>query len=147
MHRSFIARHYTEYGNRLMALWENRPNRTFTSYPLYLIGRTIDRKKAKKTESNQMLEVETYDIESKLLQLNEENAFLNKKNIKNFPGSEDFRVKQQSSPYIGGGFLNMDRSNHSSEEEQLQEKKPNNPFDKAFTGVLLRKIAIKNTTY
>lgn len=41
----------------------------------------------------------------------------------------------------------MDRSNHSSEEEQLQEKKPNNPFEKAFNGVLLRKIAIKNTTY
>lgn len=147
MHRSFIARHYTEYGNRLMALWENRPNRSFPSYPVYLVGRTIDRKKAKKTESNEMLEVETYDIESKLLQLTEENAFLNKKNIKNFAGSEDFKVKLQSSSYIGGGFLNMDRSNHSSEEEQLQQKKTINPFDKAFNGVLLRKIAIKNTTY
>jgi hypothetical protein len=62
-----------------------------------------------------MLEVETYDIESSLLELNEDNSFLNKRNIKNFAGSEDFRVKLTTS-YGGSGFLSMDRSNQSSED-------------------------------
>jgi hypothetical protein len=78
--------------------------------------------------------------------LNEENTFLNKKNVKNFPGSEDFRVKITPS-YGGSGFLSMDRSNQSSDDEEPQEKKPNNPFDKAIKGKLLRKILIKNMTY
>ena len=93
-----------------------------------------------------MLEVDTFDIESSLLELNEENAFINKKNVKNFAGSEDFRVKITNS-YGGSGFLNMDRSNHSSDDEEPQEKRLNNPFDKAIKGKLLRKIVIKNMTY
>ncbi len=145
-HRSFIAKHYTEYGNRIKSLWDNRPKRAFSKHPIYLIGKTIDRHRAKKTETNEILEVETYDIESSLLELNEENAFINKKNVKNFAGSEDFRVKVTNS-YGGSGFLNMDRSNHSSDDEEPQEKRPNNPFDKAIKGKLLRKIVIKNLTY
>jgi hypothetical protein len=118
-HRSFIAKHYTEYGNRIKSLWDNRPKRAFSSHPIYLIGKTIDRYRAKKTETNEMLEVETFDIESSLLELNEENAFINKKNVKSFAGSEDFRVKVTNS-YGGSGFLNMDRSNHSSDDEEPQ---------------------------
>lgn len=56
-HRSFIAKHYTEYGNRIKALWDGRPKRPFPSHPTYLIGKTIDRYRAKKTETNEMLEV------------------------------------------------------------------------------------------
>lgn len=92
-----------------------------------------------------MLEVETFDIESSLLELNEENAFINKKTIKNFAGSEDFRVKLNS--YGVSGFLSMDRSNQSSDDEEPLDKKSFNPFEKAFKGKLLRKIAIKNLTY
>lgn len=71
---------------------------------------------------------------------------MNKKNIKNFAGSEDFRVKLTTS-YGGSGFLGMDRSNQSSDDEEPQEKKTYNPFEKAFRGRLLRKIVIKNLTY
>jgi hypothetical protein len=61
-HRSFIAKYYTEYGNRIKSLWDNRPKRVFTSHPIYLIGKTLERHRSKKTESNELLEVETFDI-------------------------------------------------------------------------------------
>lgn len=64
--------------------------------------------------------------------MNEENAFLNKRNIKNFAGSDDFKVKL-TSPY-GSGYLNItiDRSNLSSDDEEPQDKPSSNPFDKVI---------------
>lgn len=41
----------------------------------------------------------------------------------------------------------MDRSGQSSDDEEPQQKKANNPFDKVIKGKLLRKIAIKNLSY
>jgi hypothetical protein len=88
--------------------------------------------------------VEYVDITSKLLLMTEENAFLNKRTIKNFAGNEDFKVKQ-TSPYGGTGYLKMiDRGNSDSDEEEPQDKPQNNPFSKAFEGILFRKIVIKN---
>lgn len=51
-HRSLIAKHYTDYGNRIKALWDNRPKRSFPAAPLYIIGKTVERHRAKKTEAN-----------------------------------------------------------------------------------------------
>jgi hypothetical protein len=61
--------------------------------------------------------VEYVDVTSKLLEITEENAFLNKRNIKNYAGSDDFKVKL-TSPY-GSSYLNIniDRSNMSSDDE------------------------------
>lgn len=42
-HRAYISKNYTEYGDRLKALWDNRPNRPYIKFPQYLIGRTVSR--------------------------------------------------------------------------------------------------------
>ena len=66
-HRSYIAKYYTEYGDRLKALWEGRPNRPYNKHPIYLVGRTTGRQTVKETPINDRLEVEYVDISSKLL--------------------------------------------------------------------------------
>ena len=38
-----MAKNYVEYGNRLKALWTERPNRAFEKLPFYLIGKTVDK--------------------------------------------------------------------------------------------------------
>jgi hypothetical protein len=81
-----------------------------------MIGKTVSRETIKEIQVSDLLEVEYVDVTSNLLLMTEENAFLNKRNIKNFAGSEDFRVKL-TSPYGGTGFLSMDRGNQSSDEE------------------------------
>ena len=83
-HRSYIAKYYTEYGERLKALWDNRPNRPFVRYPRYLIGRTLSKEVVKEAKMSDIIEVEYVDITSKLLESTEENSFLNKRNIKNY---------------------------------------------------------------
>jgi len=70
-HRSYISKHYTEYGDRLKALWENRPNRPFIHHPLYLIGRSVSRKVVKEAQISEAIEVEYIDITSKLLEVTE----------------------------------------------------------------------------
>ncbi len=77
--------------------------------------------------------------------MNEENSFINKRNIKNFAGSEDFKVKL-TSPYGGSSYLNIniDRGNLSSDDEEPQDKPASNPFEKVFQGTLFRRIHIKN---
>jgi len=46
--------------------------------------------------------------------------------------------------YGGTGFLSIDRGNQSSDDDENAEKPSSNPFQKAFQGVLFRKIVIKN---
>ncbi len=79
---------------------------------------------------------------SELLEITEENSFLNKKNIKSFEGSENFRVK--TSYYTHSTFLPLDRGLHSSDEENTEEKPLVNPFQNKITAVLFRKCIIKN---
>lgn len=67
---------------------------------------------------------------------------MNKKNIKNFEGSDNFKVK--ASYYSQSTFLPLDKGLHSSDDEDNEKKVQNNPFDKKFTGVLFRKCIIKN---
>jgi hypothetical protein len=81
-----------------------------------LIGKTVNKETIKEQTINDYLEVAYVDITSALLPITEENAFLNKKNIKNFPDSDYFKVKIAAS-YGHSSFLNMDR-NHSSDEEE-----------------------------
>lgn len=86
-HRAFIAKHYSEYGNRIRNLWENRPKRPYTQHQHYLIGKTISKETVKEHQINEIIEVTYIDITSSLLAITEENSFLNKRNIKNFPDS------------------------------------------------------------
>eukprot|EP00919_Chromeraceae_sp_WS-2016_P039162 GHVR01093460.1.p1 GENE.GHVR01093460.1~~GHVR01093460.1.p1 ORF type:complete len:100 (-),score=0.21 GHVR01093460.1:898-1197(-) len=41
--RPFMAKHYVDYGNRIRALWNDRPNRPYPKYVKYLIGKTISK--------------------------------------------------------------------------------------------------------
>lgn len=99
----------------------------------------------KEAPISEVLEVEYVDVTSKLLEMNEENSFINKRNLKNFAGSEDFKVKL-TSPYGSSGYLNIniDRGNLSSEDEEPQDSPLSNPFDKVVEGVLFRRVIIKN---
>jgi hypothetical protein len=45
--RSFIAKYYTDYGDRLKLLWDGRPGRPFVSAPRFLIGRTASKETVK----------------------------------------------------------------------------------------------------
>jgi len=38
-----MGKHYVEYGNRLKALWVERPKRPYVQYPNYLIGKSIEK--------------------------------------------------------------------------------------------------------
>jgi hypothetical protein len=49
-HRSYIAKYYTDYGDRLKALWDSRPNRPFPRQPFYLIGRSTAREVVKEAQ-------------------------------------------------------------------------------------------------
>ena len=49
-----------------------------------------------------------------MLEITPENSFLNKKNLKNFEGSENFRVK--ASYYTHSTFLPLDKGLHSSDD-------------------------------
>jgi len=61
-----------------------------------------------------MIELKVEDVTSELLEITPENSFLNKKNIKNFEGSENFRVK---APYhSNSSFLPIGRDLQSSDE-------------------------------
>ena len=64
--------------------------------------------------------------------MTEESSHLNKRNVKNYPGSEDFKVKL-TSPYGGSSYLNIniDRMNLSSDDEEPLDKPSSNPFDNA----------------
>jgi len=81
-HRAFIAKHYTEYGNRIKNLWEGRPKRPYPQHKKFLIGRTTNRETVKEQQVNEVLEVSYIDITSTLLPLSEENSFLTKKTLK-----------------------------------------------------------------
>jgi len=79
------------------------------------------------------------------LEITEENKFLNKRNIKNFEGSENFRVKTSSSSYHST-FLPLDRGLKSSDDEENEKKPANNPFDKKIQAVFFKKCTLKNIT-
>ena len=144
-HRSFIAKHYTEYGNRLRSLWEGRPNRHYDVRPHYLVGRSLAKAKVYESQPSEILSTDYSDVTSRLLLMTEENAFLNKRNIKNFAESDDFKVKTAVS--YGSSFLNVDRGIHSSDDDDSNEHAKENPFLKAFEGTLFRKITVRNLTY
>ncbi len=40
-HRPYMAKNYVEYGNRLKALWTDRPHREYEKLPFYLIGKSV----------------------------------------------------------------------------------------------------------
>jgi hypothetical protein len=67
---------------------------------------------------------------------------LNKKNIKNFEGSDNFRIK--ASYYSNSTFLPLDKGMHSSDDEDTEKKVLVNPFDKKLTTIFFRKCIIKN---
>lgn len=70
-HRSFIAKHYTDYGDRLKALWLGRPHRPFPAHPQYLVGRTLSRTTIREVQVSDVLELEYIDVTSHVLPQNE----------------------------------------------------------------------------
>jgi len=86
-HRPYMAKNYVEYGNRLKALWTERPKRDYEKLPFYLVGKTLERTNISEEIFHEMIELRVEDVTSELLEITPENGFLNKKNIKNFEGS------------------------------------------------------------
>lgn len=80
---------------------------------------------------------------SDLLEIIPENGFLNKKNIKNFEGSDNFRPKAAYSSHHQT-FLPIDKGIHSSDEDDNEQKPLANPFERKMEGVLFRKCMLKN---
>ena len=66
-HRTYIAKYYTEYGDRLKGLWDARPKRPYSHHPNYLIGRTIAKELVKEVSISDLLEIEYVDMTSSLL--------------------------------------------------------------------------------
>jgi hypothetical protein len=70
-HRAYMAKHYTDYGNRIKALWVNRPKRPYVKYQKFLIGKTVSKETVKEETINEIVSVSHEDIKSSLLLINE----------------------------------------------------------------------------
>lgn len=62
-----MAKNYVEYGNRLKALWTERPHRDYEKLPFYLIGKTLERTTISEEVHNEIIELEVEDLSSELL--------------------------------------------------------------------------------
>lgn len=85
------------------------------AYPSYLIGKTVEFKKASE-ETNEFISIIQSDIKAHLLPLSEDTKLLNNKNIKLYKSSDNFVNKNLPKPmssYGHSSFMMHDRMNSS----------------------------------
>ncbi len=111
-----MAKNYVQYGNRLKALWTDRVRKDYEKLPYFLIGKTIDKKEVSQEVVQEIVELKVEDVVSELLEITEDNKFINRKNINNFAGSDNFKIKKTTS-HISPSFLPLHNQPSSDEED------------------------------